>query len=47
MKSLERNVLGFVGIHPIRRTLIGSVDNSTDQAEKWIKLAEKLGAAGN
>jgi len=47
MKSLERNVLGFVGIHPIRRTLIGSVDNSADQAEKWIKLAEKLGAAGN
>jgi putative NADPH-quinone reductase len=47
LKSLERNVLGFVGIHPIKRTLIGSVEKSADQAEKWLKLAERLGATGS
>jgi putative NADPH-quinone reductase len=26
LKSLERNILGFVGFAPIRETLVGTVD---------------------
>lgn len=44
LKSLERNILGFVGFHPVKRTLFGSVDSNANQAGKWLKLAEKLGA---
>jgi len=46
LKSLERNVLGFVGIHPVKRTLIGSVEEP-GQIEGWLKQAEKLGAAAH
>jgi len=46
LKSLERNVLGFVGFDPVRRTLIGSVEGK-GQAEKALKLAGKLGATAN
>ena len=30
LKSLERNVLGFCGIGPIRETLIGMVDAKSE-----------------
>jgi len=46
LKSLERNVLGFVGFDPVRRTLIGSVEGK-GQAERALRLAGKLGAAAN
>ncbi len=37
LKSLERNVLGFSGIRPIRETLFGGIDAvSHDQREKWL-----------
>lgn len=47
LRSLERNILGYVGIHPIRRTLIGSVGDSEGQAETWLKRAAALGARGS
>lgn len=38
LKSLERNILGFVGIGPIDETLIGMVGNmNTETAQKWFK----------
>ena len=44
LRSLERNVLGFVGFSPVRRTLIGGVDHGAGQVPKWLAMAEKLGA---
>jgi putative NADPH-quinone reductase len=46
VKSLERNVLGFVGIAPVNETLIGLVDKLGDEGVlKWQAKLRKLGAA--
>jgi putative NADPH-quinone reductase len=46
VKSLERNVLGFVGISPVNATLIGLVDKLDDVgAQKWQGKLRELGAA--
>lgn len=44
LKSLERNILGFVGFAPIRETLVGSVDKlgQADVAQ-WEASLRKLG----
>jgi putative NADPH-quinone reductase len=48
IKSLERNILGFVGIAPVNETLIGMVGNlEPETAEKWFGKLEKLGANGD
>jgi putative NADPH-quinone reductase len=37
VKSLERNILGFVGIAPVRRTLIGMLGKlDARRADKWL-----------
>jgi putative NADPH-quinone reductase len=44
VKSLERNILGFVGIAPVSETLIGMVgDLDPDKADKWLVRLERLG----
>lgn len=44
IKSLERNILGFVGISPVRESLIGMVGNMQQKdADKWFARMEKLG----
>ena len=44
VKSLERNILGFVGIAPIRETLIGLVDQlGEDGRAKWGARLATLG----
>lgn len=44
IKALERNILGFVGIGPIRETLIGLVDALDDKARaKWFDKLRELG----
>ncbi len=44
VKSLERNILGFVGIAPIRETLIGLVDQlGEDGRAKWLSRMATLG----
>ena len=46
IKSLERNMLGFVGISPVNETLIGMVDKlGEDGVQKWQGRLRKLGAA--
>lgn len=46
VKSLERNILGFVGISPVNETLIGMVDKLDDVGvQKWTGKLRKLGAA--
>lgn len=44
LKSLERNILRFVGIKPIRETLIGMMGpEAQDRAEKWVTRLADLG----
>ena len=44
VKNLERNILGFVGIAPVRETLIGSVDNLGEEGRtQWLVKLHKLG----
>jgi hypothetical protein len=44
VKSLERNILGFVGIAPVHATLIGLTgDMKPKDAAKWLVKLERLG----
>jgi len=44
LKSLERNILGFVGIKPVRSTLFGMVDSAGEkQREEWLSRVADLG----
>lgn len=46
IKSLERNILGFVGIAPVDESLIGMVANmDAEAANKHLSKLEKLGRA--
>jgi putative NADPH-quinone reductase len=45
VKSLERNILGFMGIAPIDETLIGMVANfKGGEAHAWLTKLRRLGA---
>jgi len=47
IKSLERNILGFVGIAPVHETLIGMVDNmAPEKARRWFAKLGQLGEKG-
>lgn len=44
VKSLERNILGFVGIAPVHETLIGLVDRLGDKGvQQWQGKLRRLG----
>jgi putative NADPH-quinone reductase len=44
VKSLERNILGFVGVAPIHETLIGMVHSlNANDSKKWLAKLNKLG----
>jgi putative NADPH-quinone reductase len=47
LKSLERNILNFTGVGPVRESLIGSVE-AMDAAgrQKWLVKMRKLGQRG-
>lgn len=46
VKSLERNILAFVGIAPVRRTLIGMLGKlGAPRARRWLTRMHALGAA--
>jgi putative NADPH-quinone reductase len=46
VRSLERNILGFVGIAPVRRTLIGMVGKlDPRRAQRWLARMRALGSA--
>lgn len=46
LRSLKRNVLGFVGFSPVRETIIGSVGQLTPaRAGKWLARMRRLGRA--
>jgi putative NADPH-quinone reductase len=47
LRSFERNLLKFVGIGPIRTTLIGGVGNlPPENAKAWLSTLERLGRDG-
>lgn len=47
LKSLERNVLGFCGIKPIKESLIGMVEEENDaKHKKWLDKMHTLGRKG-
>ena len=47
LKSLERNILGFVGIKPVKETLIGAVETCGGaQRRKWLEKLAALGREG-
>jgi putative NADPH-quinone reductase len=43
LKSLERNILGFAGIAPIRHSIVGSVDKGDAHRRKWLQRVRELG----
>lgn len=47
LRSLERNVLGLAGLGPIRRTLMGGVEQATPERRAgWLSEMRALGRAG-
>ncbi len=46
LKSLERNILRFVGFAPVRSTVIGMVEGSKDARADWLARLGALGAKG-
>ena len=47
LKSLERSILRFVGIRPIRETLIGMIGFANERKRKaWLERLRALGANG-
>jgi putative NADPH-quinone reductase len=46
LKSLRRNVLSFVGIKPVRATLLGLVEGAGERRRQgWLAKLRELGAA--
>ncbi|GAA0280906.1 NAD(P)H-dependent oxidoreductase [Alteraurantiacibacter aestuarii] len=46
VKSFKRNILQFVGIKPVRVSIIGMVDHSDRHRRKWLRKVERLGRWG-
>ncbi|SET23263.1 Putative NADPH-quinone reductase (modulator of drug activity B) [Nitrosomonas marina] len=47
VKTLERNILAFCGIKPIRTSLVGSIESRSEaQRKKWLSSMQQLGETG-
>ena len=47
LKSLERNILGFSGIGPIRESLVGAIESGdARRRNQWLKTLEEFGCRG-
>lgn len=46
LKSLERNVLKFVGIAPVASIVLGMVDASAEHRREWLEQVHSLGREG-
>lgn len=45
LKALKRNILNFVGIRPVRDTLIGNIEGlKPERRQAWLAAVEALGA---
>ena len=47
LKSLEHNILKFVGISPVRHTIIGAVDSSAETRTGWLEEMASAGEAAH
>ena len=47
VRSLERNILGFIGIAPVHRTLIGMVEGTAAAREQALDKLRLLGERGD
>jgi putative NADPH-quinone reductase len=45
VKALERSVLWLSGIFPIRRTLLGMVEDNPSRRQAWLERMRRLGRA--
>ena len=44
LKSLERNILAFCGVHPVHSSLVGTVENMDKRERgKWLEKIEAFG----
>lgn len=43
VKSLKRNILNFVGISPVRSSIVGMVEGSADSRAEWLETMQVLG----
>jgi putative NADPH-quinone reductase len=43
LKSLERNILRFVGFGPVRHSIVGSVASSAAHRTRWLARVRELG----
>lgn len=43
VKSLERNILKFVGIAPVHSSLIGNIDNAPAKRAEWLETLATMG----
>lgn len=47
LKSLERSVLQFAGISPVKESLFGRVEDvGTERREQWLRTMQQLGRRG-
>ena len=46
LKSLKRNILEFVGVKPVRTSLIGMVEGSAARRRKWLRRVRRFGRSG-
>jgi putative NADPH-quinone reductase len=46
LRSLERNILRFCGIGPIRESIIGMVEGQASSREKWLQRMRQYGQRG-
>jgi putative NADPH-quinone reductase len=46
VKSLERNILKFVGISPVHHVLLGGVEGNPKKRERWLEDMFILGTGG-
>jgi putative NADPH-quinone reductase len=47
LRSFERNVLRFIGIKPVRESLIGMVEGKASRREKWLAHMRLCGERGD
>jgi len=48
LKMLKRNILGFVGVHPIRSTIYGNIGNADEaRRRQWLDEVEAMGRRAN
>ena len=44
--GLRRSILNFVGIKPVRETLLGTAMSSPETRTRWLRQMRSLGEAG-